>query len=148
MDAELWVKYRRLQEILDRTTNTHYAAGIEAAMTTLLDKIKGHVPYTSQQVNNLVGNRIFKERRRRAIAYWSRDEIVPQQASDGAAESRLMLRRCAEACGSRDFTLLVKHAQGHTFGELAAASDVTQNTLKIRAYRARQTLLALLGEPT
>ena len=144
----LWLEYRRLQAMLNRTTDAQRAEGIESAMTTVLEKIKGSLSCSSQQIKNLVGNRISKERRRRAIAYRSREEIVPQIiASSGAADSRLMLQRCAEICGLRDFTLLVKNAQGYTFGELATASGIAQNTLKVRAYRARRSLATLLDHP-
>jgi hypothetical protein len=143
----LWLEYRRLQAMLNRTTDAQRAEGIESAMTTVLEKIKGSLSCSSQQIKNLVGNRISKERRRRAVAYRSREEIVPQLASSGAADSCLILQRCAEICGLRDFTLLVRNAQGYTFGELAAVSGVAQNTLKIRAHRARRNLLSLLGRP-
>ena len=147
MDTNPWVEYLRLQEILNRTTDTQRIEGIESAMTTVLEKIKSGISCTPKQVKNLVGNRISKERRRRAIAYRGREEIVPQRASSGAADTRLMLERCAEICSLRDFTLLVKNVQGYTFGELAAASGIAQSTLKIRAYRARRNLVSLLGHP-
>ena len=148
MDTNPWLEYRRLQAMLSRTTDTQRAEGIESAMTTVLRKIKSGISCTPKQVKNLVVNRISKERRRRAIAYRGREEIGPQCASSGAADTRLVLRRCAEICGLRDFTLLVKNAQGYTFGDLAAASGIAQNTLKIRAHRARRNLLVLLGDPT
>ena len=145
MDIKPWLEYLRLQEMLNRTTDTLRVEGIESAMTTVLEKLKSGVSCTPQQVENLVGNRTAKERRRRAIVYWGREDIVPQQVSGGAADSRLMLQRCAAVCGLRDFTLLAKNAQGYTFRELAAARRVAQNALKIRAYRARRNLLAQLG---
>lgn len=147
MDRKPWLEYLRLQGMLHRTTDTLRIEGIESAMTTVLEKLKSGASCTPKQVKNLVGNQIAKERRRRAIAYRGREDIVPQQALSGAANSRLMLQRCAEVCGLRDFTLLAKNAQGYTFGELAAASGVAQNALKIRAYRARRNLLVRLGRP-
>lgn len=148
MDIKPWLEYLRLQEMLNRTTDTLRIEGIESAMTTVLEKLKSGVSCTSKQVENLVGNRIAKERRRRAIAYRGRADIVPQQALSGAVDSRLMLQRCAEVCGLRDFILLAQNAQGYTFRELAAARGIAQNALKIRAYRARCNLRTRLGRPT
>ena len=145
MDIKPWLEYLRLQEMLNRTTDTLRVEGIESAMTTALEKLKSGVSCTPKQVKNLVGNRIAKERRRRAILYRGREGLMPRQVAGGGADNRLMLRRCAKICGLRDFTLLVKNAQGYTFRELAAAGRVTQSTLKIRAHRARRNLLAQLG---
>ena len=146
MDIKPWLEYLRLQEMLNRTTDTLRVEGIESAMTAVLEKLKSGVSCTPKQVENLVGNRTARERRRRAIVYRGREDIVQRQAA-GGADNRLMLRRCAKICGLRDFTLLVKNAQGYTFRELAAVRGVAQNALKIRAYRARRNLLAQLGRP-
>ena len=49
-----------------------------------------------------------------------------------------MLEKCAEACGPREFELLFHRACGLSFVELAKATGVNQNTLKVRAHRALQ----------
>ena len=61
-------------------------------------------------------------------------------ATEGSAESRLTLVKCAEICGPRDFRLLVSRALGRCYGELAKATGENQNTLKIRVHRVRQKI--------
>ena len=140
MDQDPWVAYAHLQSLLNRTTNVHKAAGIEAAMVNLLEKIERGEPCTSKQTKNLVINRIGKERRRRAIVNSGRHELVPPMATVGSAESRLTLQKCAVVCGPRNFRLLVNHAIGRSYVELAKASGVNQNTLKIRVHRLRKKI--------
>ncbi|MFC2970147.1 RNA polymerase sigma factor [Acidimangrovimonas pyrenivorans] len=146
MDADPWAEYARLQSMLGRTTNAYKAAGIEAAMTDLLERIgRGEVPNV-EQVNNLIVNRTGKERRRRAMIHVGRDDISMERESCGvadAAESRLMLIKCAQACGPRDFSLLVRQAQGYTLAEVAEQTGAKVTTLKTRAHRARKLILAL-----
>ncbi len=113
------------------------------ALTELLDKIGRGEPYSSKQVDDLVANRVSKERRRRAIVNRYRNDIASGQSSTSSAESRLTLRKCEELCGKRDFSLLVEFAQGNTYREIAASTGVNVNTLKIRVFRARQTIADL-----
>ncbi|NVK58187.1 MAG: sigma-70 family RNA polymerase sigma factor [Alteromonadaceae bacterium] len=146
MGADPWVEYARLQSMLDRTTDAYKAAGIEAAMTDLLEGIAKHRTIGAKQARNLVVNRIGKERRRRAIIYARRHNIAGDSEGCGvadAAESRIMLLRCAQACGPRDFRLLVRQAQGNSLAEISAETGATITALKARAHRARKKVLAL-----
>ena len=138
-----WAQYARLQSMLDSTTNAYKAAGIEAAMNDLLEKFGKGVPCTPEQTKNLVVNRIGKERRHRGMLYSRQHDLAPAIATAGLAESRLTLKKCAEACGARAFELLVNRASGFSYGELAKATGVNQNTLKVRAHRARQKIIFL-----
>ena len=140
MNEDSWAAYAHFQSILDRTTNAYVAAGIEAAMADLLETIARGEPFTPKQTKNLVVNRIGRERRRRAIVYSGRHDLVPEMATEGSAESRLTLVKCAEICGPRDFRLLVSRALGRCYGELAKATGENQNTLKIRVHRVRQKI--------
>ncbi|SEI87574.1 hypothetical protein SAMN05421762_2377 [Pseudooceanicola nitratireducens] len=146
MDADPWVEYARLQSMLKGTTDAYKAAGIEAAMTDLLDSIAKRRTIDARQVKNLVVNRIGKERRRRAIVYAHSHDIAGEHEGRGvadAAESRIMLQRYAKACGPRDFHLLVRQAQGNTLAEISAETGSPITTLKARAHRARKKVLAL-----
>lgn len=146
MDEDPWTEYARLQSMLDRTTDAYKAAGIEAAMTDLIEKISRGEVVAKKQVNNLVVNRIGKERRRRAIVYSGRQDLVdnPDVGNQAnAAESRLMLVKCEQACGLRDFELLVRQAEGRSLSEISTELDVKITTLKTRAHRARKLVLAL-----
>lgn len=148
MDADPWAEYARLQSMLDRTTDAYKAAGIEAAMTDLLEGIANRRTIGARQVRNLVVNRIGKERRRRAIAYARRHDIAGDHEGRGvadAAESRIMLLRCAKACGPRDFRLLVRQAQGNSLAEISAETGTRITTLKTRVHRARKMVLALVA---
>ena len=140
MDEGPWKEYARLQSILHRTIDAHKAAGIEAALTDLLEKISAGEPCTPKQTKNLVVNRMGRERRRRAIVHAGRFDLVPEIANQGSAESRLTLARCEEVCGPLDFRLLLNFALGHSYGELAKASGANENTLKVRVYRLRQKI--------
>ena len=140
MVEALWAAYAHLQSMLNRTTNAYKAAGIEAAMADLLEKIEKGEPCTLKQTKNLVINRIGRERRRRAIVHFGRHDLVPRMSTEGSAESLLTLAKCAEVCGPRDFKLLVNRALGHSYGELARATGVNQNTLKVRVHRIRQNI--------
>lgn len=145
MDADPWVEYARLQSMLNRTTNAYKAAGIEAAMVDLLDKIsRGETP-AKNQVTNLVVNRIGRERRRRAIVFAGRHDLADKHeasSSANAAESRLMLIKCAQACGNEDFNLLVRQAKGQSLAEISVDTGLKVTTLKTRAHRARKIVLA------
>ena len=74
------------------------------------------------------------------MLYSRQHDLVQAVVAEGSAESRLTLRKCAEACGRYAFELLVNRASGLSYGELAKATGVNQNTLKVRAYRARQKI--------
>lgn len=139
MEESEWAEYARLQALLVCTPNAYKAAGIEAAMSDLIDKIAQGEPADRQQVDNLVTNRTGKERRRRAVVMANSDALASEPAA-GAAESRLMLVKCEEASGKEDFSLLVRHAQGHSFRDLAIFFGANANTLKIRAFRARKRI--------
>lgn len=140
MEDEPWASYQRLQSLLASTTNQHRAAGIEAALTDLLTKIERGECIIPEQVDYLVINRIGRERRRRAMLYSRERELVRVVASERIPEIRLTLEECAAVCGRRDFDLLVLRARGHSYGELAKATGVNQNTLKVRVHRARRRL--------
>ena len=143
MDEDPWTEYARLQAVLDRTSDVYKSAGIETAMANMLEKIADGEPHNARQVKNLVVNREGKERRRRAIMHAGRHDLVPEQAEEGPVGSRLALIKCAKVCGPRDFLLLVNHALGHSYSELAILTGVNQNTLKIRAHRARKKIVFL-----
>lgn len=135
-----WAEYARLQALLDCTPNAYKAAGIEAAMAELIEKIAKSEPPDRRQVDNLVTNRSGKERRHRAAVLANSDALATDPAASGAAESRLMLIKCEEACGKENFTLLVRHAQGYSFGDLAIFFGSNHNALKTRAFRARKLI--------
>ena len=140
MNKSLWAEYAHLQSILDRTTNVRKAAGIEAAMADLLEKIARGEHCTPNQVKNLVVNRISRERRRAAIVHYGRHDLVPHMATNGSVDSRLILEKCEKACGPSDFRLLVNRALGYSYIEISKATGVNQNTLKVRVLRVRQKI--------
>ena len=160
MEYEPWVEYARLQAILDRTTDARKGAGIEAAMTELVEKIGCGDPPKAKQVRNLVTNRVGKERRRRAILVHRRYTIIEErgrkrgadganmpcgapQTSETEADCRLTLLKCLNVCGRRDFALMIGQAQGYTYGELATVTGERPSALKTRVHRARKQILAL-----
>lgn len=143
MDYDPWVEYARLQSMLSRTTDAYKAAGIEAAMTDLLEKISNGEHCSPARIRNLVVNRTSKERRRRAMVHAGRQDLVHDRQSDNAADSRLILAEFERSCGSRDFLILVNQALGHSYKDMARHTGVNPNTLKIRAHRAREKVVPL-----
>jgi hypothetical protein len=143
MEEPDWAEYARLQALLDRSPNAYRAAGIEAAMVDLIEMISKGAPPDRRQVDNLVTNRSGRERRRRAVVLACSDARASEQAASGAVESRLTLVKCEEACGRKDFALLVGHAKGYSFGDLAMISGSNPNALKTRAFRAKRRIIHL-----
>lgn len=138
-----WAAYARLQSMLSSTTDAYKSAGIEAAMTDLLEKFAQGKFLTPQQLQNLVVNRTGRERRRSVILRSRQHCLTSEPTSESSAESRLTLGKCAEICGDRDFALLLGCAMGHSYRELAEATGTKPNALKIRAHRARQKITHL-----
>ncbi|WP_112329811.1 hypothetical protein [Cereibacter johrii] len=143
MEEPDWAEYARLQVLLDRTPNAYRAAGVEAAMADLIEKIGNGEPPDRRQVDNLVTNRVGRERRRRAVVLANSDARASEPAATGAAESQLILAKCEEICGKEDFALLVRHAQGFSFGDLAISFGSNPNALKIKAFRAKKKIVHL-----
>ena len=143
MTEDPWAEYARLQGVLERTANTQSAAGIEAAMCEILDRMARGESCTAEQCKNLVVNRTNRERRRRAMLYQSAQAIDGSTVGISAVENRVLLAECEAICGPVDFNLLVDRASGFSFGELAVVTGLSENALKVRVHRARKKILPL-----
>lgn len=143
MKEDPWAGYARLQSMLERTTNAYAAAGIEAAMCEILDKIANGDEYTSQQSKNLVVNRANRERRRRALLYQTAETMEVDPGEIRIVEDRMLLADCEAICGPIDFDLLMRRSSGFSFGELAIVTGLSEVALKVRVHRARRKLLPL-----
>lgn len=138
----VWAKYAQIQRALSRTTDKSKALALEAALTDLLDQIgEGEIP-SSRQAKNLVANRSKRERRREALLDQHAASMPPAHVSN-AAEARIDLAQCQAVCGNPDFEMLIAHAQGERYGELATVYGLTESAIKVRMYRARKKLAAL-----
>lgn len=72
---------------------------------------------------------------------------TPRALTPGTAAQRDLLRRAMEVLDADDRTLLVlKHVEGFTYDELAAALGIPGGTVMSRLYRARQRLRRRLLE--
>jgi RNA polymerase sigma-70 factor (ECF subfamily) len=95
----------------------------------------------------LLRNRCFKQRTRRA----TRDEgdagVAQAAVHPGVSDEHLDLWRAIDRLTAEEAELVVlKHIEGWTYEELAAALRVPRGTVMSRLHGARQRLLALLEE--
>ena len=97
----------------------------------------------------LLRNRCFKQHSRRGTR-WESGTVSSAATDPGVSEAHVDLWRAIERLAPDDAELVVlKHIEGWTYEELAAALRVPRGTVMSRLYGARQRLLSLLsGEPS
>jgi RNA polymerase sigma-70 factor (ECF subfamily) len=93
----------------------------------------------------LLRNRCFKQTSRRATRPES-GTLPLSLVEPGVSEGTLDLWRAIERLSPDEGELIVlKHIEGWTYDELAAALDVPRGTIMSRLYAARQRLMTLLS---
>ena len=97
----------------------------------------------------LLRNRCFKQQSRRATRAES-SELPVTAVDPGVSEEQLDLWRAIDRLTPDEAELIVlKHIEGWTYQELAAALAIPRGTVMSRLYAARQRLANLLsGEPS
>ena len=93
----------------------------------------------------LLRNRCFKQKSRRATRAES-GTLPVSRVEPGVSEATLDLWRAIHQLAPDEAELVVlKHIEGWTYDELAAALDVPRGTIMSRLYSARQRLMTLLS---
>ena len=94
----------------------------------------------------LLRNRCFKQRSRRGTR-WEGGAATEPGVDPGVSNEHLDLWRAIDRLTAEEAELVVlKHIEGWTYEELAAALRVPRGTVMSRLYGARHRLLALLQE--
>lgn len=95
----------------------------------------------------MLRNRCFKQRSRRGTRWEGDHETEPGAGVDpGLSDEHLDLWRAIDRLTAEEAELVVlKHIEGWTYEELAAALRVPRGTVMSRLHGARQRLLALLS---
>jgi RNA polymerase sigma factor (sigma-70 family) len=98
----------------------------------------------------LLRNRCFKQRSRRATRWEGGAEPETERGVDpGISDQHLDLWRAIDRLAAQEAELLVlKHIEGWTYEELAAALEIPRGTVMSRLHAARQRLMALLSGET
>jgi RNA polymerase sigma-70 factor (ECF subfamily) len=103
----------------------------------------------------ILRNRCFAERRRtkrEAVADVSQDELPGPGRADRDAEQRetqeLLARGVSELTAEQREVFVLKHVEGKSYEEIAAATGATVASLKMRMHRAYDRLRAYLKERT
>ena len=93
----------------------------------------------------LLRNRCFKQRSRRGTRWES--EVLPAPGVDpGLSEAHVDLWRAIHRLRADEAELVVlKHIEGWTYDELAAALGIPRGTVMSRLYVARQQLMTMLS---